>query len=115
MRKNYTKPEIIERLRETGLFSINIIQDNTKNAVDRALASSLTSLRHKKKITHIILITGDLDYRKLIIETFKWVKRIILISNRKSTSIELTSLISTYYSVENLVNSPETWWKRSLK
>ena len=76
---------------------------------------SLTSLRRRKKITHIIIISGDIDYRKTIIETYKWVKAIIVISRRKSTSEELTSLVQTYYSEENLIQAPDTWWRRAIK
>ena len=60
-RKDLSNHNIIDRIQKTGLFSINIIKDNSKNAIDRALISSLISLRRRKKITHVILITGDLD------------------------------------------------------
>lgn len=114
VRKDFINPTIVDKLKHTGLV-VNIIKDNSKNAIDKAIVSSLTSVRRQIKITHVILITGDLDFRKVIIETYKWVEKIILVSRRNNTSLELTSLINTYYSIDNLINAPETWWKRSIK
>ena len=107
-RKDYTSPGIIERIQSSGFLTFNLIRDNSKNAIDRALSNSLISVSQSRKITHVILITGDYDYRKVIIETYKWVKKIILISRRNNTSTDLTALVQSYYSVDNILNSPET-------
>ena len=114
-RKDFVTDAIIERIQNTGFLTHNIIKDNSKNAIDHALINSLISVRRTRKITHVILITGDYDYRKVIIETYKWVKKIILISKRKSVSTNLTSLVQSYYAVENLLTAPENWWRRSIK
>lgn len=113
-RQDDLNQSIFDRIKSSGLFSINIIKDNSKNAVDRALINSLTSIRRTRRITHVILITGDNDYRKLIVETYKWTNKIILISRRKSTSLELSSLVHTFYAFQNLLDSPENWWRRSI-
>lgn len=87
-------------------FELIHIPNPRKNSIDMALATdALNSMLHSPHITRIALISGDHDFRPLIITLRQLGKEIPLISDSRTTSQDLLVMVDAWKDIRQIADS----------
>ncbi len=67
-------------------------------------------LQDHGEINHVIIITGDVDFRELLLQLKDWDVRVTLICQEKNYSPDLVDEAHHAYAVSYIAEFPTNWW-----
>ena len=81
------------------------------NAADQSLIQScINVLQNHKDINHVVILTGDADFRELLAQLKNWDVRVTLICQEQNYSPELVDEAHHAYAVSYVAEFPTNWW-----
>jgi hypothetical protein len=108
--KEYTE-ENLDVLKKIPKLKIKAVEKDGPNAADENLIQSCECvIRDKPEITHVVLISGDDDFRNLIMN-LKVQKKQIGVISYKNCSKKLQKNVHFHFTIEEIIKKPEKWWK----
>jgi hypothetical protein len=116
--KVYCHANVISKAQQQDLqsslrFTIKIVKNSAPNASDASLMRScLDVLKHKPEITHVLLLTGDIDYTVLTNQLLQQGKAVILIGHKYNYNLKLVQEVHELLSVSLVASFPSNWWTR---
>lgn len=95
-------------------FDVNFTSRPGEDAVDISLIQScLKILDNHPNFNHVLILTGDIDYRELITQLKNRKIRVTLICQEGNHSPYLADATHRAYSVAFVAEFPKTWWMQT--
>ncbi len=100
-----------QQIRAIPPFDIKFTNMSGLSAADRSLIQScINVLQNNRDINHVVIITGDSDFRELIVQLKDWDVRVTLICQEKNYSPNLVDEAHHAYAVSFVAEFPTKWW-----